>query len=114
MAQEIKALEDNETWELTHLPQGRKLIGCRWVYKIKYKATSEIEKYKVILFAKGYTQIEGEDFNGTFALVAKMTIIRCLLIVAVAKGWKLYQMDVSNAFLHEELTEEVYESSTRI
>lgn len=49
------ALEDNETWELTHLPQGRKMIGCRWVYKIKHKSTSEIEKYKVGLVAKGYT-----------------------------------------------------------
>lgn len=55
MAQEIKALVDNGTWELPHFPQGRKLIGCRWMYKIKHKATREIEKYKAILVAKGYT-----------------------------------------------------------
>lgn len=110
MAQEIKALEDNDTWELTHLPQERKLIGCRLVYKIKHKATCDIEKYKVRLVAKRYTQIEGRGFNGTFAPVAKVTTVRCLLTVAVVKGWKLHQMDVDNAFLHVELIEEVYMS----
>lgn len=74
------------------------------VYKIKHKAMGEIEKYKARLVAKGYTQIEGEDLNETFASVAKMTIVKCLLIAAVAKGWKLHQMDVSNALLHGELT----------
>lgn len=108
MALEIKALEDNHTWELTTLPPGRKTVGCRWVYKIKYKATGEIEKHKARLVAKGFTQVEGEDFNETFALVAKMTTVRCLLSVAIAKGWELHQMDVNNAFLHGELDEEVY------
>ncbi|PNX62023.1 hypothetical protein L195_g060949, partial [Trifolium pratense] len=53
MAKELKALEENETWELTTLPKGRKAVGCKWVYKIKYKATGEIEKYKARLVAKG-------------------------------------------------------------
>jgi len=62
-------------------------VGCRWVYKIKYKASGEIEKYKACLVAKGYTQVEGEDFNETFAPVTKMTTICCFLSVVVAMGF---------------------------
>ncbi|MCI51737.1 putative retroelement polyprotein, partial [Trifolium medium] len=67
-------------------PVGKKIVGCRWVYKVKYKASREVEKYKARLVEKGFTQIEGEDFNETFAPIAKMTTVRCLLSVAVAKG----------------------------
>ncbi|KAK2452145.1 putative mitochondrial protein [Trifolium repens] len=108
MAAEIKALEDNKTWDVRLPPVGKKIVGCRWDYKVKYKASDEVEKYKARLVAKGFTQIEGEDFNEIFAPVAKMTTVRCLLSVAVARGWELHQMDVSNAFIHGNLEEEVY------
>lgn len=108
MPQELQALKDNQTWELTILPPGKKLRGCQWVYKIKHKSTGEIEKHKAWLVAKGFTQIEGEDFNETFAPVAKMTIVRCLLSVAITKWWILHQMDISNAFLRGNLHEDVY------
>lgn len=108
MAHELKALEDNETWDVALPPKGNKVMGCKWVYKVKYKALGEVEKYKVRLVAKGYTQVEGEDFNETFAPVAKMTTVRCLPSIAIARDWELHQMDVSNAFLHGDLEEEVY------
>jgi hypothetical protein len=108
MQQEIHALETNGTWTLEKLPEGKRPIGCKWVFKIKRHADGSIERYKARLVAKGYTQVEGLDFNETFAPVAKLVSIRCLLTIALAKKWQLHQMDVNNAFLHGDLDEEVY------
>lgn len=66
MKQEIQALEDNNTWDLVNLPQGMNTIGSKWVYKIKYKVNGEVERYKVRLVAKGYSQQEGLDYHDTF------------------------------------------------
>lgn len=108
MQKELSALEQNNTWVLMPLPPGKKTIGCKWVYKVKYRSNGEIERYKARLVAKGYTQSEGIDYHDTFAPVAKMVAIRTLFAVAAAKGWILEQLDVNNTFLHGDLHEEVY------
>ena len=97
MAREISALEENHTWEYAVLPPGKRALGSKWVYKIKYHADGTIERYKARLVVLGNTQVEGEDFHETFAPVAKMTTVRCLLSIAISKGWELHQMDVHNA-----------------
>ena len=56
MKLEIKALEDNKTWIVVTLPPRKRVIGCRWVYKIKYQASGEVERFKSRLVAKGYNQ----------------------------------------------------------
>lgn len=108
MAEEIKALEDNNTWSLVPLPPSKKPIGCKWVYKLKRKADGSIDRFKARLVAKGYSQIEGLDFHETFAPVAKLVSVRCLLTISLYKNWELHQLDVNNAFLHGDLDEEVY------
>jgi hypothetical protein len=63
---------------------------------------------KTRLIAQGYSQVEGLDFRETFAPVARLETIRILLAFAAFKGFKLYQMDVKNAFLNGVILEEVY------
>jgi hypothetical protein len=108
MQAEITALEENHTWTLVDLHSHKTPIGCKWVYKVKFKSNGEIEKYKARLVAKGYNQSEGIDYLETFSPVAKLTTVRLFLALAATKGWHLHQLDVNNAFLHGNLDEEVY------
>jgi hypothetical protein len=106
--EEMRALEKNDTWEVTNLPQGKKPVGCKWVFNLKYKADGTIERYKARLVAKGYTQTYGIDYTETFAPVAKLNTIRVLLSLAANLDWPLQQLDIKNAFLNGELEEEVF------
>ena len=108
MEAEMEALKKNGTWEKCTLPPGKKPVGCKWVFTIKYKADGSVERYKARLVAKGYTQTYGVDYSETFSPVAKIDTIRVLFSVAANLDWPLYQFDVKNAFLHGDLKEEVY------
>lgn len=65
MQEEISALEKNGTWDLVMLPQGKQVVGCKWVFKVKYLADGSVERYKARLVAKGYTQEPGIDYDET-------------------------------------------------
>ncbi|KAH9768480.1 Integrase catalytic domain-containing protein [Citrus sinensis] len=108
MNDEMRSLQKNQTWELVDLPPGKKPVGCRWIYTIKYKADGSIERYKARLVVKGYTQTYGIDYTDTFAPVVKINTIRILLSLAVNLDWPVQQFDVKNAFLHGDLFEEIY------
>ena len=75
MQEEYESILKNDTWDLINLPSDKKVIRCRWVYKVKYQFDGAIDRYKDRLVAKGYAQIEGVNFEETFILVAKMTTI---------------------------------------
>ncbi|RVW57690.1 Retrovirus-related Pol polyprotein from transposon TNT 1-94 [Vitis vinifera] len=70
--EEVRALEKNGTWEITDLPRGKKPVGCKWIFTVKYKADGNVDRYKARLVAKGFTQSYGIDYQETFAPVAKL------------------------------------------
>ena len=75
MEDEIRALESNDTWILSELPHGKKLVGCKWIFTAKYKADGSVERYKAHLVGKGFTQSYGIDYQETFAPIAKLNTI---------------------------------------
>ncbi|KAG5521631.1 hypothetical protein RHGRI_034005 [Rhododendron griersonianum] len=108
MAEELQALDKTHTWDIVDLLPSKTPIGSKWVYKIKTRSDGSIERYKARLVAKGFYQEYGIDYEETFAPVARLTSVRSLLAVAAVRKWNLNQMDVKNAFLNGDLTEEVY------
>jgi transposase InsO family protein len=108
MNAEIMAIEENQTWELTDLPAGAKPIGVKWIFKTKFNESGQIDKCKARLVAKGYSQKYGIDYNEVFAPVARWETIRSVLACAASNNWFVYQLDVKSAFLHGELSEDIY------
>ncbi|KAL0544873.1 hypothetical protein IC582_020003 [Cucumis melo] len=108
MDEEIKSIKKNDTWELSTLPNGKKAVGVKWVFKIKRNEKGEVERYKARLVAKGYSQRKGIDYDEVFAPVARLETIRLLIALAAQNNWKIFQMDVKSAFLNGYLEEEVY------
>ena len=107
MDEEMAALEENETFELSTLPEGRTAVGGRWVYQIKPNPNGN-EKYKARFVAKGYSQVPELDYNETFAPTAKIDTLRILINLAVQNNWVINQMDVKTAFLNAEIDTEIF------
>ena len=108
MKSEISSLEKNDTWELVPRPEGKNIVGSRWVFKIKRNSDGSVSRYKARLVAQGYSQVQGVDYNEVFSPVARFSAIRSLLAVANAYDYEIHQMDVETAFLNGTLDYEIY------
>ncbi|KAH9699143.1 retrovirus-related pol polyprotein from transposon RE2 [Citrus sinensis] len=108
MQTEYNALIHNNTWTLVPLSSIYKLVGRKWVFRTKCNTDGTVSKYKARLVAKGFHQTAGIDYSETFSPVVKSSTVRVILSLAVIKGWKVIQIDVNNAFLNGDLSEDVY------
>ena len=108
MEEEMESLRKNDTWDLVALPDGRKKIGSKWVFKRKTNATGCVEKFKAQLVAKGYSQVEGVNFDEIFSHVAKLTSIRVLMSLDATFDLEIEKMDMKTTFLCGDLGEEIY------
>ena len=106
--EECDSIMRNEVWEVVPRPEGKSLVTSRWIYKVKYATDDSIEKRKARFVAKGFSQVEGIDYDEMFAPVARYTSIRIIMAIVAEMGWRIHQMDVKTAFLNDILEEEVY------
>ena len=107
MDEEMKSFEDNQTFTLTKLPEGRKTVGERWVYSIKGDIDGH-DQYKARFVAKGYSQRAGIDYGETFSPTANLTSIRVVMQKAAQDDLILHQMDVKIAYLHAPIDRGIY------
>ena len=108
MQAEVESLENNDTWTFVDRPKNKNVLPGKWVYRVKYGADGQVDKYKARYVAKGYAQVEGIDFFETYAPTCKPETFRTLLAVAAQKDLHLGQMDVKSAYLHSAIEEEIY------
>ncbi|GKD29811.1 putative ribonuclease H-like domain-containing protein, partial [Tanacetum coccineum] len=108
MQDELLQFKLQKVWTLVDLPNGKRAIGTKWVYRNKKDERGIVINNKARLVAQGYTQEEGIDYDEVFAPVAIIEAIRLFLAYASFKDFVVYQMDVKSAFLYGKIKEEVY------
>jgi hypothetical protein len=108
MKQEVGLLHSHKTYMLKTIPSGRKAIGVKWVFKVKYTATGAVNCFKARLVTKRFAQCKGLDFDKTFTPMTHMTSIRSITTVATAKGLKVEHLDIDSAYLNEIINKKIY------
>jgi hypothetical protein len=106
---ELDALKKRNCWTVVKRPKGRKVVGTRWVFDVKFNPDGTIRKYKARFVVKGYSQVKGVDFDETYSPVISMVILRLVLAIAVKEGWEIFQLDIGNAFVNAPIgDQEIY------
>ena len=108
MDAEISTLQENKTWDVIPLPSDRTETKNKWVYTIKQGKSANTVQYKARYVAKGYSQIQGVDYDETYSPTTRFTSIRMLLQKATNEGMYLHQMDVKGAYLNAPIDKDIY------
>ena len=110
MESEYLSLLKNNTWDLVPPPEGKNVVGSRWVLKVKRDEDGSVDRFKARLVAQGYSYMKGVDYDEVFSPVARYSSVRSLLALANAQDLEIHQMDVKTAFLNGSLDCEIYMS----
>jgi len=105
---EIPMIEKKQTWKLMKRPENKKVIGMKWIFKTKLNADDSINKHKATFVVKGMLKFFGIDFSHTFVPIARLETTILLLAIHSQKGWKVFQLDATSAFLNGFLEEDIY------
>lgn len=105
---DLDAHQRNRTWTVVDKPSDVKPITCRWVFNAKRNDKNQVQEFKARLVARGSCQVEGINFEDSYAPVTRAESVRALIALDAHKDWKILQFDVSNAFPNGTLGEYVY------
>jgi hypothetical protein len=94
MLEEYDSIMHNDVWEVVPRPVGKSVVTSRWLYKTKYATNASIEKHKARFVVRGFSQVEGVDYDETFAPIARYTSIRSIIAIATEMGWRIHQMNL--------------------
>ncbi|GJW57102.1 retrovirus-related pol polyprotein from transposon TNT 1-94 [Tanacetum coccineum] len=108
MQDELNQFKRLDVWELVECPIGRNIIKVKWIWKNKTDAKNTVIRNKSRLVAKGYGQEEGNNFEESFAPVARLEVVKIFVAYAAHKSFPIYQMAVKTTFLNGPLTEEFF------
>ena len=108
MKEEKNSMTSNRVWDLVELPNGVKVVACKWVFKTKNDSLGNIERHKPRFVAKGFIQREGIHYTKTFSPISKKDSLRIIMTLVAHFDFDLHQMDVKTTFFNGNLEEEVY------
>ena len=98
----------NDVWDIVSRPKGNSVVNSKWIYKIKNIVDGRIKRHKMRFVARGFSQVEGIDYEETFSPVERYTSIHTIISLAASMGWRLHQIHVKTTFLNGEIEEDVY------
>ena len=107
---EYSSLLKNDTWDLVPPPEGKNIVGPRWVLKVKRDENGSVNRFKARLVAQGYSQVKGVDYDEVFSPMAQNTSVKSLLALANAHDLEIHQTDVKTSFLNGSLDCQIYMS----
>ncbi len=96
---ELTSLKARHVWDLVPGPTNANVITCKWVYKTKEDSEGNTVRRKARLVARGFTQVEGIDYEETFAPTAKFVTVRLIISLATSLNWSMEQADIETTFM---------------